>query len=99
MHARWLMVPLTVAAGAMAAACATPDTTRPEPIASAGTQCKVVTVYNAADVIHNQNARGVPGSSIQRAEGAADAGRIEAANPTRAPVRLDSATAKLSREC
>ena len=97
MHARWLMIPLTITAGAMAAACATPDTTRPEPIAD--TQCKVVTVYSAADVIHNQNARGVPGSSIQRAEGAAEAGRIEAANPTRAPVRLDSATAKLSREC
>ena len=97
MHTRLLLVPLTLALAA--AGCATPA---PGPQASAGTQeCKVVAVYSASDVLRNQNARGVPGSEIARAEGAADSGRIAGMPPAqlRAPAKLDSAPAKLARDC
>ena len=68
MHARWLMIPLTIAAGALGAGCATPDATRSEPIASARSECKVVSVYSASDVIHNQKFRIGLSHAINRKE-------------------------------
>lgn len=95
MQARTLIAPIALALAA--AGCAT---TAPEPQARADSQeCKVVAVYSASDVLRNQNARGVPGSGIARAEGAADSGRIEATAPLRTPSRLDGMPAQLARNC
>ena len=98
MHARFLMIPLALAATAFASGCAT--TAAPGPQASADTQeCKAVAVYSASDVLRNQNAHGVPGSTIARADGAAESGRIEATTPLRTPSRLDSMPAQIARQC
>jgi len=77
-------------------------TTAPDQQASAATQeCNVVAVYSASDVMRNQNARGVPGSDIAKADGAAESGRIAAFPPAelRAPAKLDSTASKLARAC
>jgi len=98
MNTRSLIVPIAFAVAA--GGCATAPA--PEPQASAGAQeCRVVAVYSATDVLRNQNARGVPGSAMARADGATDSGRIAAAPPAelRAPAKLDSTMSKLAREC
>jgi len=77
-------------------------TTALEKQASAAPQeCKVVAVYSATDVLRNQNARGVPGSDIARADGAVESGRIAAFPPPElgGPARLDSTAAKIARAC
>ena len=93
---RFMIVPLTLALAA--AGCATTST--PSPQASADSQeCKVVAVYSASDVLHNQNKSGVPGSDIAKSDGAADAGRVAATAPLRTPSRLDSMPAQIARNC
>ena len=96
MSLRSLIGPVALLA---ATGCAT---TAPEHLASVPPQeCKVVAVYSASDVLRNQNARGVPGSEIARADGAAESGRIAAFPPAelRSPAKLDSTAAKIARAC
>ena len=92
------VIPMALGFAALCAGCATAE--GPGPQASAATQeCKVVTVYSATDQLHNQNVRGVPGSDIAKADGAAESGRVAAVTPLRTPSRLDSMPAEIARRC
>ena len=83
------------------AGCATAG--GPDRVSAANTRdCKVVTVHSASEALRNQNARGVPGTEMQRVEGAADIGRVAAFPPRalRSPGgALDGRAAEVARAC
>ena len=97
MLARWLTVPVLALA---AAGCATISTPQPQ-ASTAAQECKVVAVYSASDVMRNQNARGVPGSTMARADGANESARLAGFAPLqpRTAPRLDSNLSGLARQC
>ena len=99
MFTRWIVASLALGAVVASSGCAT--TSPPAPQASASpTECKSVAVYSARDEIRYQGKQGVPGSDIAKAEGNAEAGRIEAMTPPdRAGGPVASTGGQLVRQC
>ena len=72
------VISVILAAGGLAVS-AFASTTAPGPQASAAAdqqECKAVVVYTARQEMRNANSRGVPGTDLDRAAGAAEIGRV-----------------------
>src|SRR2546421_11623570 len=80
--------------------CAT--TSGPQAQAASRQECKATTVYSAREEMRNQNKPGVPGSDIQRAEGANEIGRIAGFPPPELRnsfSKQESPAGKAQRDC
>ena len=80
--------------------CAT--TPGPQAQAASAQECKATTVYSAREEMRNQNKPGVPGSDIQRAEGANEIGRVAGFPPPELRnsfSKQESLAGKAQRDC